>query len=516
MTPSPDDPPPPARDRPAFARQVATAFGDTLMIVGVDRIIQILLTALVARLVTPGQFGVSTAALMVVNGLALVAFLGIGGLMIQTPKLTDRMLAVAQVTVFLSSVIATAAAWAMAPLAALWFKRPDLIDAIRVLSISCVIQALFLAPNVILMRSLKARTLSLIDLASGASGTLLVTAPAALMGMGYWALILGALAQSVVKLALLWRVARPKKVLGFSFLEAKALVRGGSGYLTTNALHKVASEGDQLIVGRYLSAYDLGLYHRANGLMSFPSRFYGTLLDRVAFPAFAQVQSDADRLRTSYLHAISLTALLGWPLAVVLFLSGADAIMFVLGPAWMGAAWPLKVLCAATYFKLSDRVNATLLRGSGRPYLMAISQSLFAVLMLGGCIWASRFGLVGIAAAVMAAAVVCDVMLTLFAARISKVSFASFARAQGPGLALAVLLALILTPIVYFARQGDWSAFTTLAALGLASGFTTLAACRWAPRVFLGRAGRTLAELGLARAPRVLRQLILPTGGQTG
>ena len=484
-----------------FASRVASAFGDSFAIIACDRVIQIVFTAILARLLTPAEFGVSAAGLVLVAFAGLFSQLGLGGALIQKPDLNPRTLATAQAIAIASAVLVMLALWFLAPLAAEWFRKPQTRDVVRALSVLCFLQALMIGPNALLTRRLSARLLGLIDLVAGAAGTALVAIPMALAGFSYWSIVGGIVGQVTVKVVLLWVAMAPSRFVAFDLGDARQLLVRGGGFLLTNLLQRISLEGDRLIVGRYLSAAHLGLYSRASSLASFSPRFYGAVLDRVAFPAFAHLQRHPERLRKAYLHGVSLTALLGWPAMVFLFATSPDVVLVALGASWVGAILPLQILCGTLYFELSSRLNGALLRGSGRPYRMAGVQGLAAAMTVLGCLWGSRYGLAGIATAVLCVSVLNDLILTVLAARLAAVSLPHFLGSQASGAALALLVALIVVPLVWVAHQLELAPILTLAlATGLTGG-AVLAAIRMAPRIFLGPAGETLLGLALARLP---------------
>lgn len=484
-------------------RRVTFAFGGTFAIVVADRAAQILITAVLARTLTPADFGVVAAATVFVSFLTMVSQMGIGAALIQAPQLTQRTVSAAMVSVLATAVVALVAAMAAAPLIGQWFRNPDVVGVVRVLGLNCIIQALTVIPNALMMRGLRGRTISSIEMAAAAIGTGAVAVPMAFMGWGYWSLAVGVLAQTVVRTVLLWMLARPNTSLEFDLADMTRLWRRGSGYLLNNILNKLSAEGDRWVVGRYLTPTGLGLYSKASGLMSFPSRLYGTALDRVAFPAFAKVQNEKDRMRRAYADALSLTAVVGLPLTVLLVFTGPQAILLVLGSQWVGMIGPFKILSLAIYFRLADKTNAALLRGAGRPFLISGGQACYGAMVFFGGLWAVRHGIEAVAWVVAAAALVANVLLTVLAMRTARLSLWSLPLAHAPGVAAAILTAVALTPAGWAAEHYALAPFPALALAGLCLGAAALAAIVLAPRIFLGRSGmRVLAVVfpWLARA----------------
>jgi O-antigen/teichoic acid export membrane protein len=495
-----------APDQPPEAdlhRKVTFAFGGTFAIVMADRAVQIFITAILARALTPADFGVVTAAMVFVSFLTLISQMGIGAALVQSPQLTQRALSAGLVSVVGAAVLAILTAQAAAPFIGGWFRNPDVTNVVRVLSLNCLIQALTVIPNVTLMRGLRARSISLIELMASALGSGAVAIPMALAGWGYWALVAGAMVQTATRTGLFWALAKPRTNLDFGLSDVTGLWRKGSGFFLSNVLNKAASESDRWVVGRHLTTTGLGLYSKASGLMTFPARLYGAVLDRVAFPAFAKVQNEAERMGRAYSDALSLTAVVGLPLSVLLAFTAPQAILLVLGPQWIGAIDPFKILSLAIYFRLADKVNAALLKGAGRPSLVSAAHALYGVVVFFGGLWAVRYGLEAVAWMVAVAALLTNMLLTFLAMRIARLSLWRLLPAHAPGVASAILAACTLAPAVWVAERFALAPFTSLAVAGLSLGMVGLAVIALAPRIFLGEPGMRVVEVVVPRLTRL-------------
>lgn len=486
-----------------FRRTVASAFGATGAVFIADRLLDVCFLAVLARLLAPTDFGVSAATVVVVMFLIQFAQLGLMPTLVQMPNLSERIVAVARTLALGMSIVATILAEVFTHAISSWFNHSDVTKALPWACLACIAYGLSVVPHALMARRMQARDLCVIEMICGIIGTGMVAIPLALTGFGYWALIIGALVAAVIKaVVLLVRVKMP----GFAFEVklAKRLVTKGAGFSLTVLSQKVATESDRIVVGRYMTPLHLGLYARASGLMGIPAILYGGVVDRVVFPAFSRVQSEADRLRAAYTLGLSLTASVGLPLCVFLFFTGPDVIRLILGPAWDGAIDPFKILCLATYFRLSDRISAMVLRGLGKPYLLSIAQAVLGASLIVLCLIAVGYGLIGVAIAVVCNAAISYLLLTVMAGKIAGVRVTGFIAAHGPGVAMALLTAAILWPVMTLAGFWHASAFLTLVLAGGAASLVALAGAVVAPSIFLGQAGRiaVAASLDLIRSRR--------------
>lgn len=481
----------------SLSRRVTGAISASFAVFAVSKVFQIGFLAALARLLSPADFGVAAGATAFLSFTSLLSQMGVGTVIVQTPDLRERTIRVANAIVLATATLSLVLMWLSAPLVATWFQNPAMTQVVWAISLAGLAFGLTAVPQGLMIRDLRARDLALIDLASTIAGTALVAIPLALLGKGYWSLVMGLVVQAWVKAVLVRIAVRRDFPPLFDRREILALWSRGGGFALIVLLTRVAAQCDRIIVGRYLPISALGLYSRANSLMAFPETIYGQVVERVAFPAFAQVQSEQDRLRTAYSHGLSLMAILGMPLTVGLVAIASELVRVVLGPGWQGVIWPFRILSLAMYFRLSVRVGGTVLRGSGQPYLMAATQLVFAILTVAGCLLGWPYGLNGVCAAVVAATTLNYALVTVLACRRTGLDFNSYIRVQLNGLACGLLAVAVVLPALLAARHQGLNAFAVVAFVGGACGVAALAAVLLAPRLFLGRAGNLVLSNGI-------------------
>lgn len=479
----------PSGRRGGLGHRVTSAITASFAVFAVARLLQVAFLATLARLLSPADFGIAAAAAAFLSIVTLVAQMGVGSAIIQAPVLTDRTINVANTIVLAMAALFFVLMEISAPLVAAWFRNDLMTPVVQIIALAGLGFAVAAVPQGVLTRSLRARDLALIDLAGSVAGTALVAIPMAILGWGYWALIVGLTVQTFTRAVLFRLAARRPFPLILDVGEIRRLWARGAGFSLVVLFTRIASQADRFIVGRYLPIAALGLYSRANSLMGFPESLYGQVVERVAFPAFALVQNERERLRTAYMHGLSLMAILGVPLTIALVAVASELVRAVLGGGWQGVIWPFRILSLAMYFRLSVRVGGTVLRSVGQPYLLAAAQLAFAILTVAGCLYGARFGLVGVCTAVVAATSLNYALVTILACRRTGLSFVDFVRAQLNGLACGALALVVVFPALLAARRLDFNAFETVFAVGAACGLAALGAVLLAPKLFLGPAG---------------------------
>jgi O-antigen/teichoic acid export membrane protein len=447
---------------------------------------QFALLAILARLLTPTDFGVVGASLIII-GVARTFTEGLVG-----PAVTQRQELRAEHvrTAFALSVFTGVAAMllimAAAPAAAAWFRIPALGPVARGLSLVFLIQSLAVVPLSLLQRELRFRELARIEVASFIVGFAIVGVLLALLHAGVWALVGAHIGQNTVKAALLLSVRPHDRSLRVEGRAARELLSFGAGHTVAKALNHVALQGDYVIVGRWLSATALGVYGRAYELAATPAILLGTVLDHVLFPKMASFQDDIGRLRRSYLRAVSLTSTLMTPILVLAVVLAPEAVAVILGSGWEAVVTPLQVLACGLLWRTGYKLSDSLAKAAGAVVRRAWRQGVYAALVIVGALIGSRWGVTGVATAVMIAIFVNYLLMASLSLRIVALSWPTFVLAHVRGTLMAVVVGALAVVVSGTLRtHGAADVVVLLLAGGCAIGTLLLVAVT-GPRWVLG------------------------------
>ena len=300
-------------------------------------VLQLVVSGL-CRLLTPAQFGVVSAALVVIGFSAIFSEVGLGPAIVQRPDLQQRHIEAAFTGSILFGFIVGAVVWLAAPLAADFFQIEQVAPVLRVLAWIFPLKGVAVVPESLLQRDLKFRALANRDVVSYGVGYGLVGVVLAWRGLGVWALVGGQLAQAALNTTLLV-IARPTTVSRrVDWSACRELALFGGGFTAARVSNYLAVQGDNLVVGRWLGPAALGIYGRAYQLMAMPAVVFGTILDTVLFPVMAKVQGNPQQLRTAYRRGISLIALVMLPASVVLVILAPELVSVPARPPVVGCS----------------------------------------------------------------------------------------------------------------------------------------------------------------------------------
>ncbi len=447
---------------------------------------QFAVLALLARFLTPVEFGLASAALVVIGLARIITDSLVGPAITQRTDLTDAHVRTAFALSVWVGVAGMVVLWAGAGFTARVFQIDGLAPVLRGLAPILVVDALSTVGLALMQRDLEFRGLARVEAIAYLFGYALTGCVLAVQGAGVWALVIAQLAYAAVRTVEVLVARSHPRGLRIDRAEASEVLRYGGGHALGKGFNQAALQGDYFVVGRWLSVGALGIYGRAYQLAVKPAMLLGQALDKVLFPIMAALQADRARLAEAYRRTISLAASVSAPIAVVGVVLGPEVIAVVLGPSWTEAVVPFQVLVAGLVARTAYKPSDSLVRASGRVYRRAWRQAVYAVLVILGALLGTRWGLPGVAAFVMVAIVVNALLMAGLSLDIVGMSWSTWARAHGRGLALAGLVALVLVPVADGLRS------TTLQPLGVLLGALTAAAvvvggaAALAPRVILG------------------------------
>jgi len=452
---------------------------------GAYAVLQLLVLAVLARLLTPTEFGVVTAALVVIGFANIFSQLGVGPALVQRPTLERRHIDTAFTTTVLFGLSLAALTWIGAPLAARFFRIDAVAPVLRALAGLFFLTGIGVVAESLVKRDLRFKWLANLEVATYAVGYGAVGIIGAAAGWGVWALVAGEIARSALRSSVLLWAHPPRLRPTVQRAAFRELMYFGGGFTVARAANYLALQGDNLVVGRALGPAALGLYGRAYSMMNAPSGI-GAILDNVLFPAMARVQHDPRRLARAYHRGVATLGIVILPLSAMLFVVAPEAVHVVLGPRWAEVVAPFRVLALGMLFRTSYKMSDSLARSTGAVYRRAWRQIVYAALVIGGAAVGQRWGIVGVAVGVTVALTANFLLMAHLSLSVVQTSWRDLWRAHLPALALTAV-ALPVTWLVAAALR-TWHLPALAVALAAGSAATiVMALAAWrAPTVFLG------------------------------
>jgi O-antigen/teichoic acid export membrane protein/glycosyltransferase involved in cell wall biosynthesis len=408
--------------------------------------LQFAVSVLLARLLSPEQFGLM-GMIMVFTGLAAIfSELGLGAALVQKRDLEDRHLSSIFWVNAATGALLTALFAACASSIAAFYGQPALRALTIAVSFNFFLGALAIVPRGIIMRAMEFRKLFIIETAAIlASG--LASLAAALAGLGVWSLVVQSLVYTAGLTAVSWGLSPWRPAWNVDRGALRELFGYSANLLGFNVLNFSNRNLDNLLIGRYIGAYPLGVYTRAYTLMLLPISQVTSILTRVMFPAMSAIQGDAAQVKRVYLRATRAIALVTFPLMIGLLVTAEPLIPFVYGEKWRGVIPLVKIFC---FIGMIDSITTTtgwIFNSQGRTDLQLRWGIADFVVTTASFFIGLPWGIEGIATAYVVCGYVMLYPCWLIAGRLIGLRFGEMARnvsssffcAAAMGLAVAAL-----------------------------------------------------------------------------
>lgn len=352
-------------------RSVSVMRGAALTIAArwTDRLLGIVSTLVLARLLVPADFGIIAMASLVVLLVDTLLDLGVNAALVQNRNADRRDYDTAWTLRLGQSVLAAAVVAAAAPFAAGYFNDVRVETVLWVMAISVVVAGFENIGIVDFQKHMQfGREFKFLFLRRLAG--FLVTLLLALWLRNYWAMVFGALASRFVGVGLSYGMHdfRPR----LSLARLRALWSFSQWMLVRNLGTYGAQQIDKIVLGRRAGATPLGAYHLADDIAAMPVTELLAPIGRVLFPAFVKVADDPQALRRSFTLAFGVQMLVGLPAGVGLALVADTAVPLLLGDPWLPAIPLLQILALISVATALTHGAGYLLLALGKVRLQAI------------------------------------------------------------------------------------------------------------------------------------------------
>jgi PST family polysaccharide transporter len=352
-------------------------------------------TIAVARVLTPADYGLVGMAALYLQLVTLVNELGLGAAVVTKHALTTHQVAqINSLSVLLGSGGVVVSCGLAVPVS-IFFGAPELRWVVLVMSLSGIVTALRAVPSALLEKELRFKALATMEAAQSVAAGLIVLV-LALCGLGYWALVLGALAGSGLWTAMV--LACRSHSFAWPRLRSLGDALTFSWHLLVSRLSWYAqANSDQLVTGRVFGKELFGAYAMSFMIASTPMEKIGASVGRVVFPLFASIQDDPAAVRRYLLSLTKGLALITFPMACGLALVADDFVLGMLGETWRAAILPLRCLAMLTLIQSIAPLLPHILNVMGDSrYAMRVGLVSGVVMPLAFVV-GSRWGIAGVA-----------------------------------------------------------------------------------------------------------------------
>jgi len=346
-------------------------------------LIQIFYSAVLARILTPKDFGIVAVLTVFSSFFSLLANMGIGTAVIQNKELSEKdNNSLFTFTAYLSLLLMILFS-AFSLLIAFFYDNPVYKSLGAILSISLCFNILNTVPNAILLKQKRflvvgIRTI-LVTLISS-----LITIILAISGLRYYSIVLHSVVSSII--LFLWNMFSVKlhANLRVDWSSVKKIRSYASYQFLFNITNYFARNLDSLLIGKYLGEVSLGYYNKSYTLMLFPIQNLTHVITPVLHPILSDYQNDKEKIFIQYMKVVKVLSLLGVFIMPFSFYAADELILLFFGDQWTQAIPAFRILSLSIYAQMLASSTGAIYQSLGKTNLMFLSGIITTIVTVGG------------------------------------------------------------------------------------------------------------------------------------
>ncbi|NDV01352.1 lipopolysaccharide biosynthesis protein [Pseudoroseicyclus tamaricis] len=349
------------------------------------------------RLLQPEDFGLIASVSPILALVAMFQELGLREALIQRADLSNSDINQVFWVAIAASIVCSLVIAALAPAVAAFYEQPRLQAVVLVLALPFFLGGMIMVPTGLLARHLQFGKLAGIEVL-GAFTNLVTAIIGAVVGLGYWSLVLGGVTSALVVCIAYWSVVgwspgRP------SFRIQREIVSFSANLSGFRLVNYFSRNADNVLLGKFAGPVALGYYDRAYRLLLFPLQSINYPLSQVIIPLLSKLRGDVPRLRHAYLRVVGIPALAAIPAIAAVTINAEETIVLVFGDKWLPSAAIFSWLGVAGIAQFVASTGGWIFISQGETGRMFRLNIVFSLLLIVAFVASLPWGAVGMAAA---------------------------------------------------------------------------------------------------------------------
>jgi O-antigen/teichoic acid export membrane protein len=290
-------------------------------------------TIVLARLLTPEDYGLIGMVAILINFVGMFQYLGLSTATVKWSDLNHRQVSTLfWINMGLSTAIMLITI-ASGPLLAWFYNEPRLIGITTGYGITILLTGLAIQHEAILTRQMRFTAIVVVEVVALLIGFVSAVV-AAWYGAGYWALVLNQMVMTLILVIGFWAVCRWRPGLPARGIGIRSMLSYGGNLTGFNIMTFFSRNLDNLLIGKFWGPYQLGIYSRAYQMLLMPMQQINAPLAAVAIPALSRLADSPERYRAAYLKILEKIVMVTMPLAALMIATSDWMVLLLLGPQW--------------------------------------------------------------------------------------------------------------------------------------------------------------------------------------
>ena len=346
-------------------------------------IISIIIGAVLARLLSPEEFGVVALVTVFISFFNMLSNAGIGPAVVQNKELSNEdVQSIFLFSIFLGFFLALVFFFSSSFISE-FYNNNELLLITKLLSITVFFSSLKVVPNALLLKNLKFKRIGIItiviQLFSGFFAIIL-----AFKGYSYYALVYKSIFDSILTFLLFYWLSPIKISIRVKITALKKIIRFSSFQFMFNFINFFSRNIDNLLIGKYINPVALGLYDKSYQLMMVPVQNLTHVISPVLHPVLSEFQQDKNKIYNAYSNVFKLLASIGFPLSIFLYFTANEIISILYGVKWVQSVPVFKILSLTIGIQMVLSSSGAIFQALNRTDLLFYSGLLSAFFIICG------------------------------------------------------------------------------------------------------------------------------------
>jgi teichuronic acid exporter len=345
-------------------------------------LIQLILTSILARLLTPKEYGVISVIMIFITFFNLLGDMGIGPAIIQYKELSDDDLSSIFILTFIIAIFLGLIFFLFSYFIAYIYGSKVYISIGHLLCLSIILNTLCIVPNGKLYKNKEFKIIGVSTIISNLIAGI-VAIFLAKAGFSYYSLAFNSIVQGIVNFSIIFRYSRVKiKINRFTFKPIKKISNYSTYQFLFNFLNYFSRNSDNLLIGKYIGMNQLGYYDKAYKLMLYPVQNLTFVITPVLQPILSDYQDDKETIFKHYKKIVKLLALIGAFISVFCFFSAKEIILIMYGNQWLESINSFKFLSISIIIQMVLSSSGSIYQATGNTKYLFINGFISAVTMV--------------------------------------------------------------------------------------------------------------------------------------
>lgn len=343
-----------------------------------------------ARLLTPLEFGQVGIVMFFIIVSKVLTESGLSGALIRKNDATEEDFSTVFIFNLVVSIFLCLLLCLFSGYIAAYYNDDKLQFILIALSSILVINSFQFTQNVKIIKELRFRQQSIYAFVSIIISSLLgVTL--GYLGYGVWAIVVMQICNAFVLTAIYWIFEGPVKCFVFNKQSFRSLYKFGMNTTISSLIDTAFDNVYNLILGKYFSIQQTGLYYQAKKLQEIPVGVIKSSTLGVVFSTLSKLQDNKEKFDLFYNKIVSVFTVFVGLICVLVYFFAEQAVLLLYGNQWINSVFFVKVLIIPSFFYMQEMLNRILFKVFDRTdkilYLEILKKTIQTLTIIIGLLY---------------------------------------------------------------------------------------------------------------------------------